>query len=247
MLPRPLVSLDVSAEEGLDHLNKARHRFSLWVGDVIPYWAAGITRADAYNAQTRVVEVTRRFDGSALGSIPWLELELPPNAVAVYAVHVRVGSQWRGARPSTPRFINAYAHSWLVSPYAFTPLYTAGSSALSDSLDWLRVSAGQQTLAPEQIEVWYGRAYDYLEIGDDELQAPDWAWGMLVLEAWMTLLLKHLPNPEDNIKGIVGYFRSVADLLETVRMNSMVRLRKFSAVVPSLLERNIVYNYGRSQ
>lgn len=182
-----------------------------------------------------------------MATVSWLEFQLPPNAIAVYAVHVKRGALWRPARPSTPRFIQAYAHSWLVSPFAFTPLYTAGSSALSDNVDWLRVSAGQQLPAPENVEIWYGRAYDYLDIGDDELQAPDWSWGAVVLEAWMALMLKHIPAAQPNLKGIFAYFQSIADVLETVRINATARLRKFSAVVPSLLERNIVYNIQRSQ
>jgi len=217
------------------------------MGDTIPYWCSGITRGDIYSATTRVVDDTGRYDGSNIGVARWLEFQLPPNSISVFAVNVNVSGIWRPARPTTPRFNQYFAHTWLSSPFSFTPLYSAGSSALSDSTDWLRVSVGQATLAPEQIEIWYGRAVDYLDVGDNETQLPDWTWGIVVLEAWMTTMLKHIPVLGENLKGMFSYFQSITDLLETVRINSMVRLRRFSSMTPSLLERNIVYNYARSQ
>lgn len=245
LLPRTVVQLDISTEEVVDALNHSRHAFSLWIGDILPYWGSGIVRCDAFTTVSRSLlsENVRRYDGTGFTQAMWLDVQMPASVRVLYAVNTFNGKRWYAARPTSALYSTGYTAHWLTTPEQFQPLFTFYVETQS-GIPWTSVTTGAAAPSPERVEVWYGRAYDYLDIGDNDVEAPEWGYGITLIGAWLKLIAKHLAGMS-GLDIFAEYLRTVTSLYQRTWVVQQYRLKQWSAYYQTLRERKVPLETSR--
>lgn len=177
-----------------DAINAARYDVAIGLASIAPHFLAAITRLDAYNTNPPAPIPDTRvsvFDGTAVVPMIWYEYALPPNCMEVVAVLVRKDERYFSCRRTIDPHIVAAVGGSFLRPAPYQPVYfTRLRQGSNDYM--LGLSAGGNSVPPEDVEVWYVRriSYLHLETGDIDVEIPDFCFDTVVYRGLVHVLTR---------------------------------------------------------